>query len=86
MHFADAMYAELGAKRLWSEPKVYYFPGTDLYLMSCVNDILAVGLQDSTDWFDGELSQLLLIKQLGELQPSGKDIPFPWPLSRKWWA
>lgn len=44
--------------------------------MSYVDDILTVGLQDSSDRFFAELSQLLLIKHFGELRTSGKDIPF----------
>lgn len=35
-----------------------------------------MGLQDLTESFHGELPQLLLITQLGELRTFGKDIPF----------
>lgn len=38
--------------------------------------VLTVALQDSSDWFYAELSQLLFAKHLGELRTSGKDIPF----------
>lgn len=44
--------------------------------MSYVDDILTIGLQDSSVWFYTELSQLLLAKHLGELQTSGKETPF----------
>lgn len=43
--------------------------------MSCVDDILACGLQDPTDWFLGEFSPLILLEYLGELRPPGKIIP-----------
>lgn len=52
--------ASLGDKRRRSEQNAYYFPGEDLYVMSYVDDILAVGLQTSSDRFYGELPQLLL--------------------------
>lgn len=68
-HFADTM-LELGAKRLRSETNMYYFLGKDVYVMCYIDDILAVGLQDSTAWFFGEQSRLLLVKHLGELRHS----------------
>lgn len=73
MHLAEAM-AEIGAKRLRSESKVYDFPGNGLYAMSYVADILTAGL-GALQIFAG-LSQLLLIKHRGELRISGRDIPF----------
>lgn len=73
----------MGAKRLRSEPQVYYFPDRELYAMSYVNDILTVGLQDSADWFFSDISQLLLIKHIGELLPGGKEIAFLGRLQRR---
>lgn len=71
--FAETL-AALGAKRLRGEQNVYDFPGKDLYIMSYVDDILAVGLQDSADWFFGEFSQLCL--GISESHPCANDIPF----------
>lgn len=51
-----------------------YFPGKDLYIMPSVDDILTIGLQDSSDSFYAELPQLLLAKHFGELRTSGKEI------------
>lgn len=76
VHFAETV-ADMGAKRLRSEPNFYYFPDRDLYAMSYVDDMLPVGLQDSSDWFFAELSQLPLMKHVCEIQASVKDI-IPW--------
>lgn len=43
--------------------------------MSYVDDIPTAGLQDSFKRFYAELSQVLLLKHLGELRTFGKDIP-----------
>lgn len=43
--------------------------------MSYIDDRLTVGLQDSSDRFYAELTQVLLAKDLGELRTYGKDIP-----------
>lgn len=50
MHFTEAM-ADVGAKRLRSEPNSYFLPGRDLHAMPCVVDILVVGVQGSSGWF-----------------------------------
>lgn len=73
--FAETMH-DMGPKRLRSVPEVCYFPTTLFYDMSFVGDILTIGPQDSADCFYEELSKTLLIKHLGELRTSGRDIAF----------
>lgn len=73
--------ATLGAKPLCGEPKVYFFLERNLHT-SYADDILTVGPQDSTDWFYGEVSQLLPIKHLGELLP-WRGRAGPSPLTRR---
>lgn len=53
-----------------------HFSGEYLHVMSYVDDILAVGLQDSLHWFYTELPEPLMVKHLGKLHVSGKDITF----------
>lgn len=52
LHFVETL-ATLGAQRLRIEPKVYFFPDKNLYVMSYLGDRLTLGPQDSTDWLCG---------------------------------
>lgn len=75
LHFADIL-SESGPNRLRGEPNMHYSLCRDLFVMPHVDDILAVGLYASTDWFYGGFSKLLPIGHLGELRPQWKGISF----------
>ncbi|CAE7690184.1 unnamed protein product [Symbiodinium sp. CCMP2592] len=73
-HFASVM-ADLGFKRLKSDPNLYFHPEYKVYLLCYVDDVLLFGAKEPCEHLFAKLQERLLLRREGTLQP-GESINF----------